>query len=183
MPHLPQPSIPDPRRRLLDATLAFVRVARDVPGVRRIALIGSLATDKPVPKDTDLLVTIDSTIDLAPLAAIGRRLKGTAQSWNLGADIFLIDADDRYLGRICRYRECHHRAACFARSCGRRPHLNDDLDVITLGRDVVAAPAIDLWPQIVARCTLPADVDSLLVVPLQADQSDRHGQVARSGRG
>ena len=85
----PQPSVPDPRRHLLRAVLAFVRAARSAPGVRRIALLGSLATDKPVPKDADVLVTIDADINLAPLARLGRRLKGTAQTINLGADISL----------------------------------------------------------------------------------------------
>jgi hypothetical protein len=76
--------VPDPRPRLLDAVLAFVRAARSMPGVLRIALIGSLATDKPVPKDADVLVTIDTDMDLAPLARLGRRLQGRAQTINLG---------------------------------------------------------------------------------------------------
>src|ERR1700739_214103 len=74
----PQPSVPDPRRHLLRAVLAFVRAARSSPGVLRIALLGSLATDKPVPKDADLLVTIDAAMDLSSLARFGRRLKGTS---------------------------------------------------------------------------------------------------------
>src|SRR5271165_5424610 len=73
----PQPSIPAPRRHLLRAVLAFVRAS---PGVLRIALLGSLATDKPVPKDADVLVTIDAAMDLSSLARFGRRLKGTAQT-------------------------------------------------------------------------------------------------------
>ena len=108
----PRPSVADPRRHLLSAVLAFVRAARSTPGVRRIALLGSLATDKPVPKDADVLVTIDATMDLDPLARVGRRLKGTAQTINLGADIFLADEAGRYMGRICHYRECHPRVAC-----------------------------------------------------------------------
>jgi predicted nucleotidyltransferase len=73
--------------------LTFVRSARSTPGVLRIALLGSLATDKPVPKDADVLVSIDPDVDLDPLARLGRRLQGTAQTINLGADIFLADAD------------------------------------------------------------------------------------------
>jgi hypothetical protein len=72
--------------------LAFVRAARSMPGVLRIALLGSLATEKPVAKDADVLVTIDAAMDLDPLARLGRRLQGTAQTINLGADIFLADA-------------------------------------------------------------------------------------------
>ena len=58
----PRPSVPDPRRHLLSVVLAFVRAARSSPGVLWIALLGSLATDKPVPKDADVLVTIDATV-------------------------------------------------------------------------------------------------------------------------
>ena len=65
----PQPSVPDPRRHLLRAVLAFVRAARSSPGVLRIALLGSLATDKPVPKDADVLVTINAAMDLSLLAS------------------------------------------------------------------------------------------------------------------
>ncbi len=163
----PQPSVPDPRRHLLRAVLAFVRAARSAPGVRRIALLGSLATDKPVPKDADVLVTIDADIDLAPLARLGRRLKGTAQTINLGADIFLADEADRYLGRICRYRECHARVACRALNCGRRQHLNDDLQIVTLSPALIAAPPIDLWPRIVTRHAVPADTEVLLLFELE----------------
>jgi hypothetical protein len=115
----PQPSVPDPRRHLLSAVLTFVRAARSSPGVLRIALLGSLSTHKPVPKDADVLVTIDAAMDLSSLARFGRRLKGTAQTINLGADIFLADRSEHYLGRICHYRECHPRAACRALHCGQ----------------------------------------------------------------
>jgi hypothetical protein len=57
-----------------------------------------------VPKDADLLVSIDADVDLDPLARLGGRLQGTAQTINLGADIFLADAAGHYLGRICHYR-------------------------------------------------------------------------------
>ena len=158
--------MPDPRPHLLDSVLAFVRAARSTPGVLRIALLGSLATDKPVPKDADVLVTINASMDLGPLAPLGRRLQGTAQTINLGADIFLADAAGRYLGRICHYRECWRRVACRALSCGLRQHLNDDLQIVTLSSTLVGAPPIELWPRIVARCAVPADTQALLVAQL-----------------
>jgi hypothetical protein len=145
--------------------LTFVRSARSTPGVLRIALLGSLATDKPIPKDADVLVTIDAAVDLDPLARLGR-LKGTAQTINLGADIFLADAAGRYMGRICHYRECRPRVACRALSCGLRQHLNDDLQIVTLSPTLVSAPPIDLWPRIVARCAVPTDTHALLVAKL-----------------
>jgi predicted nucleotidyltransferase len=169
----PQPSVADPRAHLLRAVLAFVRAAGSLSGVGRIALLGSLATDKPVPKDVDVLVTIDATMDLDPLARLGRRLKGTAQTINLGADIFLADEGDRYMGRICRYRECHPRVVCRALSCGRRQHLNDDLQIVTLNPALVSAPPIDLWPRIVARCAVPVDTQTLLLAKLKEDGAPR----------
>jgi hypothetical protein len=158
--------VPNPRPHLLNAVLACARAARSTPGVLRIALLGSLATDKPVPKDADVLVTIDAAMDLNPLARLGRRLQGTAQTVNLGADIFLVDAAGRYLGRICHYRECHPRVACRALSCGLRQHLNDDLQIVTLSPALISAPPIDLWPRILARCAVPADTHALLVAKL-----------------
>ncbi len=158
----PRPSVPDPRPQLLNAVLAFVRAARSSPGVLRIALLGSLATDKPVPKDADVLVTFDAAMDLSRLARLGRRLQGTAQGINLGADIFLADGAGRYLGRICHYRECHARVACQAINCGQRQHLNDDLQIVTLSPALISAPPIELWPRIVRRGAVPADTEALL---------------------
>jgi hypothetical protein len=160
----------DPRRHLLEAVLAFVRAAWSTPGVLRIALLGSLASDKPVPKDADVLVTIDTATDLAPLARLGRRLMGTAQTINLGADVFLADAAGRYIGRLCHYRVCRPRVACRALNCGLRQHLNDDLQIVTLSPALVTAPPIELWPRIVARCAVPADTQALLVAKLDEER-------------
>ena len=59
-----------------------------------------MTTAKAIPKDVDLLVTIERTMDLTQLARAGRRLKGLAQTINLGADIFLADTTGHYLGRF-----------------------------------------------------------------------------------
>jgi predicted nucleotidyltransferase len=171
LPPGPRPSVPDPRDRLLEAVLAFVRAARSLPGVHRIALVGSLATDKPVPKDADVLVTIDAAMDLARLAVVGRRLKGAGQKINLGADVFLADTASSYIGRICHYRECHRRVLCRARHCGQRQHLNDDLHVVTLGPELIASPPVELWPHVVRRIAVPADTEALLVTELEKEGS------------
>jgi len=138
--------------------------------VRRIGLLGSIITAKAIPKDVDLLVTIDRMMDLRQLARAGRRLQGSAQTINLGADIFLADTTGNYLGRICHYRECHPRAACRAQHCGVRAHLNDDLHVVTLANDTVASPPVELWPKVVRRATVPADVEEILLTKLERDQ-------------
>jgi hypothetical protein len=151
--------------------LDFVRAAKSCPGILRIALVGSLATDKPVPKDADMLVTIDPGIDLSSLARIGRRLKGTAQTINLGADIFLADETGRYIGRICHYRECYPRVACRALHCGGRQHLNDDLQIVTLDPALIALPPIDLWPRIARRVAVPADTETVLLAKLDNNEA------------
>lgn len=161
--HSPRPSVAEPRRHLLLAVRSFVRAARACPGVLRVALVGSLATNKAIPKDADVLVTIDGAMNLAELARAGRRLKGTAQTINLGADIFLADPTGRYLGRICHYRECHPRVACLAQHCGYCEHLNDDLHVVTLSKELIATPPLELWPNVVRRVTVPLDVEGILL--------------------
>ena len=157
-----------PRARLLTATRRFVHAARRCSGVRRIALIGSLTSTKATPKDTDLLVTIERPMDLAPIARIGRRLQGGLQSHNLGADIFLANADGAYIGRVCPYRECRPRTACRALHCGRHPHLNDDLHVVTLSAGLIATPPVVLWPRVVRNCNVPGDVELSLIKKLEA---------------
>jgi hypothetical protein len=161
------PSVAEPRQVLLFAVRSFVRATRLCPGVLRLALMGSLATDKAIPKDADVLVTIDGAMDLSDLARAARRLKGAAQTINLGADIFLADTAGSYVGRICHYRECHPRAACLAQHCGHRPHLNDDLHVVTLSKELIAAPPVDLWPKVIRRLTMPPDVEALLLSELE----------------
>ncbi|HEY1234365.1 MAG TPA: hypothetical protein VH851_06740 [Candidatus Binatia bacterium] len=153
------------RDYLLSEVRRFVERARACPGVRRIALIGSLTIDKKGPKDADLLVTVDDDADLTPLAAAARKLKGHAQSRNRGADIFLADPSGNYIGRICHWRECRPgiRASCDARHCGRRAFLHDDIDDVTLNASLVKAPPLELWPKILCRVQLPKDVQIQLI--------------------
>ena len=169
-PRGPSPSVAEPRRPLLLAVLSFVLAARACPGVQRISLLGSILTAKAIPKDIDVLVTIEGAMDLTALARAGRRLMGTAQTINLGADIFLADTTGRYLGRICHYRECHPRVLCQAQHCGQRDHLNDDLHIVTLSQELIASPPVDLWPKVVRRVSVPADVDDALLNKLEHDR-------------
>jgi hypothetical protein len=158
------------RSTLLAFTREFVLAARCIPGVRGIAIVGSLLTPKPRPKDADVLVTIDDTVNLGALAKLGRRLSGSAQArLNSGADVFLADSAGAYLGRICRYRECHPRVLCRARHCGAIPHLADDLDLVTLPPALIAAPPLELFPAVVVRTPLPDDVRQILLDHPDAD--------------
>lgn len=170
-PSPPPTSTPTPpaRTRLIAEVLAFVRAARQVPGVTRIALIGSLTTAEPEPKDADLLVTVTDDADLAPLATLGRKLQGHAQGFNRGGEVFLADPAGNYLGRTCPWKQCAPgiRMSCDALHCGRRHYLHDDLETIRLAEELIAVPPIVLWPQIIARVPIPADVEQELISPLQ----------------
>lgn len=149
---------------LLKESVRFVHEAQQVPGVLRIALVGSVTTPKPTPKDIDFLVTVAESCDLTVLAVHSRGLKGRLQAHNLTADIFLADESGQYIGRVCRWRECRpgKRMACEAQHCGRRPHLYDDLGAVDLAPGLVGAPPLELWPTLVRRGPLPADVEAWL---------------------
>ena len=62
------------RQHLLDGLRRFVTSVRQMPGVKSIAVLGSIATTKPDPKDIDVLVVVADDADLAPLATASRRL-------------------------------------------------------------------------------------------------------------
>lgn len=156
------------RETLLALTLEFVLAARELSGVHRIALLGSLTTSKERPKDADVLVTIDPATPMKELARIGRRFQGRAQGINSTADVFLVDLEGRYLGRVCHYRECHPRAGCRARHCGVRPHVMDDLDVVSLDHRLVMRPPLVLHPKVFATGEVPADVAARLLARLRA---------------
>lgn len=158
------------RTFLLQGVARFTVAAGGLPGVTRIALVGSLTTQKAWPKDADVLVTVDPDSNLDRLAKAGRALKGFAQTRNSGADIFLSSLDGQYIGRICHWRDCRPgiRLACRAQHCGRREFLNDDLQDLTLTSSLVAAPPIELWPSVVRRVAVPADVEDVLLRTLLA---------------
>jgi len=157
------------RHFLLHEVRRFCSIASKIPGVEKISLVGSLTTNKNNPKDADLVVVVSKNIDWEKLATAGRKIKGKAQSRNLGADIFLTDENGRYLGRTCSWRECHVRVACRGNQCHLGTYLCDDLQVVNLDENLVLQPPLDLWPNIVQRDKLPNDVEAVLInVPTSA---------------
>jgi hypothetical protein len=150
--------------------------------VRSVGLLGSIVTDRPDPKDIDLLLVITDETDVSVLADHARRLQGRAQQLNRGADVFLADERGAYLGRTCHWKHCGPgiRASCDALHCGRWPHLHDDLEDVQLDSRTVTAPAVTLWPQVVRRVVLPADVermiDDLNTLPNTARSRQRDGR-------
>lgn len=103
------------RRQLLDGLRRFVRAVGPMAGVRRIAVLGSIVTDKPNPKDVDVLVVVADDADLTPLATASRHLQGHVQSFNRGADVFLADDRGKYMGRVCRWKDCRPLRAAVMR--------------------------------------------------------------------
>lgn len=154
----------DIRIFLLAETFRFIDRAKVMPGVKRIALVGSLTTEKMAPRDADVLVTVDAAADLSALATAARKLKGAAQKRNKGADIFLANPDGHYIGRVCQWRKCGPgiRTSCDARHCGRRFFLHDDLDDIALDTALVKAPPVEVWPALIWRGVFPDDLMSCL---------------------
>jgi len=116
-----------------------------------------------------MLVTVTDDADLAPLAKLGRKLQGHAQGFNRGGEVFLADLEGNYLGRTCPWKRCGPgiRRSCDALHCGRRHYLHDDLEAICLAKDLIAAPPLELWPEIVTRVPIPEDVEQALIVPLK----------------
>jgi predicted nucleotidyltransferase len=64
------------RQQLLDGLRRFVASVRPIAGIRRIAVLGSIVTTKPDPKDIDVLVVVADDADLAQLATCARALAG-----------------------------------------------------------------------------------------------------------
>ena len=152
------------RQQLLEGLRRFIVAAQHIAGVRAIALLGSITTAKPDPKDIDVLIVVDDDADLAALATASRRLQGHAQSRNCGADVFLANPRGIYIGRTCHWRDCRPglRLACDARHCGQRPYLHDDLDTVHLAESVVESPPLTLWPAIKRRGPLPPDLEEFI---------------------
>lgn len=139
-----QQTEPDIPACLIAEAFRFNDRAVSIPGVRMIAFVGSLVTNKADPKDADILVTVDDDADLSALATAARKLKGAAQTLKNGADVFLANPANRDIGRICHWRECGPgiRASCDARHCGGRHFLHDDLDDVALDHLLVKEPPL-----------------------------------------
>ncbi|MCP4404702.1 MAG: hypothetical protein GY801_46295 [bacterium] len=160
------------RLQLIAEVVSFVAKAQTIPGIIRIALVGSLTTNKPNPKDIDLLVTVLDEADLAPLATLGRKLQGHAMSFRSGGEVFLANPQGQHIGRICPWKVCKPgvRLRCDALHCGRRPYLHDDLKSIRLSEELIATPPIELWPRIVHKISVPSDIEEYLILPLSRNK-------------
>jgi predicted nucleotidyltransferase len=146
------------RTELLAALRWFLDRVRTLPGIESVALIGSLATEEPNPKDLDVLVMVEPGADLAALAQLGRQAAGRRQHGVWGVDLFLGE-NGRHIGRACKFREPHPRVSCGRFRCvPGRPFLCDTSEVFTLDAGLISAPPLTLYPAPKAAAALPADV-------------------------
>ena len=155
---------PDIRSFLIDEAFRFIDRVVSIPGLRRIALLGSILTPKADPKDVDILVTVDDDADLTALATAARKLKGATQTKNKGADIFLANPAGEYIGRVCHWRNCgpQFRSSCDAWNCGVRHYLHDDFGDIRLHPRLVKEPPLEVWPVVVYRQKVANDLSPFL---------------------
>jgi len=155
------------RGALLLAAKWFFNRATKLESVTRIALIGSICTDKKNPKDIDILLTIAPAADIAPISKLKRQMSGRIQRGLLGADIFLAE-EGSYIGRPCRFREPHPRVGCAQdglRCDFNRPFLCDTSCSFELKKEVITSPPIILYPRLLTAGKIPADVQAVFDLP------------------
>lgn len=160
IPTQPLPNRDTDRGALLLTAKWFFERAIKLESITRIALIGSICTEKKNPKDIDLLITVTSGSDITPISKLKRQMAGRIQRGLLGADIFLME-EGQYMGRPCRFREPHPRAACGhegLRCDFDRPFLCDTSCAFSLKKELLNSPPIILYPKFRASIEVPKDV-------------------------
>ena len=153
-------SIRTDRSVLLDCTVWFVEEIIRIDGIIRVALIGSICTNKRNINDIDILITIRDGMDITRIATQKRKLQGRIQRGSLGADVFLAE-NGKYIGRPCNYKKPWVRVVCASNNntCDLdRPFLCDTSRNIRLSNTVINDPPIILWPEATANITIPHDI-------------------------
>ena len=153
------------RENLIRFAFEFYISCLKINEIKRIALVGSILTQKEKPKDVDLLLTIPDDLDLTRLAMISRRLQGKAGGISGGADIFLTNEEMEYIGRICEWKDCRPgiRVRCDALNCGKREYLHDDLSTVKLKKELIENPPLVLFPSLILNVSVPIDVEEGLL--------------------
>lgn len=148
------------RAFLITESFRFIDRVISLPGVKRVALLGSIVIPIADSKDVDILIAIDNDTDLTALATVARRLIGIVQGKNKGADIFLANPAGEYIGRVCHWRSCgpQFRSTCDAWNCGVRPYLLDDFGDIRLNSHLVKEPPLEIWPTLIYRQKVADDL-------------------------
>jgi hypothetical protein len=75
------------------------------------------------------------------------------------------------------------RASCDALPCGRRPFLHDDLSTIQLAPTLAAYRPLALFPDVIRRVPIPAEVEAILVQRVQKVKAEeRYGASIACGK-
>jgi len=153
------------RKNLIQLVYEFIISCKKIEAIQRIAIIGSLLSENEKPKDVDLLLTIPDDLELSGLARISRTLQGKSGSLGGGADVFLANLNNEYIGRICIWKDCRFgvRMRCDANNCGKRKYLHDDLNTITLKKELIDNPPLIIFPNIIRNVFIPLDVEEGLL--------------------
>ena len=152
------------RESLLYALNWFLDEVKQFKEVRQVALIGSICTNKPNPKDIDLLISIKPKTDLKKLATLRRKTQGRIGQGLLGTDMFIVE-DGRYLGRLCRYREPWPRVVCCNDNliCDRtRNYLCNTSNNFSIDKSIINNPPITIYPKFSTTIEIPNDVGKVL---------------------
>ena len=153
------------RENIIQLVYEFFVSCLKINSVKRIAIIGSILTQKEKPNDVDLLLTIPDDLELNRLAKFCRVLQGKSGQIGGGADVFVVNLNNKYLGRICIWKVCKFgvRMRCDADNCGKREYLHDDLSVIKLSKELIDNPPLILFPKIIRNVSIPLDVEEGLI--------------------
>ena len=163
----PSPTVAEPRRPLRSRCPLLRERNSRLPWRSPCRPLGFADYDQGNSKSVDVLVTIDGALASVSLGRRGRRLQGFAQAKTLGADISWPMIADAILVASAIIHSAFRARHVDAQNCGRREHLNDDLQLVTPADQLIAAPPITLWPNVVRRGTVPADVEKLLLTELE----------------
>src|SRR5438128_8757461 len=158
------------REQFLVGALGYVRALRAISIVESITLFGSLTTEKPDPKDVDLLIVLVETIKL-------RRLeKGALDGSKAAFDelVFLNKA-----ARAEKYKQRQRQIADLFVATSQYEYIGDlsldyDKDPLKRYYEPMNLPEvlsksfpIKLWPEIELSTKTPQDVLQCLVRPLR----------------
>ena len=66
--------------------------------------------------------------------------------------------------------------SCDANNCGKRKYLHDDLNTITLKRELIDNPPLIIFPKIIRNVFIPTDIEEGLLKILNETQYKSPGE-------
>ncbi len=132
----------DRRTRIDQAVAKFITLVQHVEGVLEVALFGSVATEKAVPDDFDLMVFIK---DVQCIPAISSSIRSITSTFH-AHDVFLFDENRQYLGRVCHRKKCPALSVeCKVYGCGKVKYLQVIEGFTFQAKQALAQKPVPLW--------------------------------------